>query len=63
MGVQKSRKSIKFTKYSLSKQHKITALFFKKNLTTIYLKHVFKKTNIFLLKRRETNATLFFTNI
>lgn len=63
MGVQKSRKSLKFTKFSLHLENNLKT--HKKNLSrktikNIFDKHFFKKTNIFSLRKLETKKTLFF---
>lgn len=63
MGVQKSRKSIKFTKFSLKQNKntkKLTKIKNKSVISKIINKHLFKKTNIFFLNKFETNKTLFF---
>jgi hypothetical protein len=61
MGVQKSRKSLKFTKYSLKKKIVNLSNFSKKKIIQkIILKFKFKKNDIFFLKKKETNLNLFY---
>lgn len=62
MGVQKSRKSIKFTKFSILKKYKMTKNNYtdKKQLIRVYDKDFFKKTRVFSLKKAETNVSTFF---
>ncbi len=61
MGVQKSRKSLKYTKYSLKKKLDKTLIFSKKKIIQkIFRKFKFKKSDLFFLKRKETNLALFY---
>jgi hypothetical protein len=60
MGVQKSRKSIRYTKYSLKKKNVLFLFFNKQKIKNILKKFIFKKKDIFFLKKRETQKELFF---
>lgn len=62
MGVQKSRKSIKYTKYSrlIKISHKDNTYKNKQKIQHVYSKDFFRKTNVFLLKKLENNKSLFF---
>lgn len=61
MGVQKSRKSTKYTKYSLLKSKNTKKLGV--NKTSMYLKFRFQKKDTYLLKNKSNNVSLFFDNI
>ena len=62
MGVQKSKKAIRFSKYSLFKTHKknINKYLLTSKLRYVYKKNKHKKTNIFFLKKYENNKSVFF---
>jgi hypothetical protein len=60
MGVQKSRKSIRYTKYSLKLKKNFKELSHK-TLKLILEKDHFKKTRFFFLRKRE-DGTSFFIN-
>ena len=62
MGVQKSKKSIKFTKYSLIRNKKtpLNNIMTKKNKTNSLLKDNYKQTRIFYLINREAEYPIFF---
>ncbi len=62
MGVQKSRKSIKFSKFSLSLKLKknINEYLTVNKINNIYKKNKYKKTNIFFLKKLENDKPVFF---
>lgn len=56
MGVQKSRRSIRFTKYSL----KLVKKFKTQSICIVLQKHKTIKSNIFVLKKMESTGYLFF---
>jgi hypothetical protein len=62
MGVQKSRKSIRFTKFSNVKVKFafLTNLIAKNTLQHVYDRHEFKKTKIFTLRNRKNDKNIFF---
>jgi len=59
MGVQKSRKSKRFTKFSIKKScfPKVST---KKNLLLLFEKDHFKKTRYFFLRKREDYTSFFY---
>ena len=60
MGVQKSRKSIRYTKYSLQSLKLNNQIVDNKKFKKIVKKNNFHKNNLFFLKNRESNNYLFF---
>lgn len=59
MGVQKSRKSTKYTKYSLLKAS-YNPCITNHIKQRIYLKYAFKKKEVFSLKNKSSNQSFFF---
>jgi len=59
MGVPKSRKSIRFTKYSL-KSSPFNKILYRKKLNIFFEKDKLKKTRIFFLRKREDDSSIFY---
>jgi len=60
MGVQKSRRSLKHTKYSLKNNNDKNIFLTKKKINVFFKKNSYKKNKLFFLKKYENNYSLFF---